>query len=112
MKIDSFSITFEIVTPESVEDGKIADSGCHIEPAQGYSLRDALAWLRLHKGCSRYADCSDSWPCRNPRWFTFDCSEDFRTGENETLALHMPDCVTQSSRMRIARILGHGKYWR
>lgn len=112
MKIDSFSITFDIVTPESAEDGEIAASGYHIEPDQGYSLRDALAWLRLHNGCSRYADRSDSWPCRNPRWFTFDGGEDFRTGAHETLTLHIPACVTEYSRQRIARILGHGKYWR
>lgn len=114
MKIDAFSITFEIVTDESAQDGDVAERGFCIEREQGYSLRDAVSWLRLHKGMdSPYgADCSLISTRHAPRWFSYDSGENYRTGEHEYLALHIPECVTASSRMRIARCLGYGKYWR
>lgn len=113
MKIDAFAITFEIVTDESAEHGEADESGYYIESEQGYSLRDALAWLGLHKGCGipHQADCSPLSISNPPRSFYYDGELNFRTGEHEYLALHIPRCVTASSRMRLARYLGYGKHW-
>lgn len=101
-----FSVTFDVVTPESAEHGDFAESGYVI---QDVSLRDALAELDAD-GCHVEADCCPvSLQCP-PRWFTaYDTNqgtrEYYERGESESRSLHVPDNVTPSSRLRIARLL-------
>ena len=69
--------------------------------AQDVSLREAI---RLIGGFVVEADC---WPISKPRWFTnSEYGENYRTGEVEHRSLHVPESVTNASRLRIARLLG------
>ncbi len=96
-----FSVTFETITPESAEHGDIEESGFIIE---NVSLRDALSDFQCH-GC--YVE-ADSTPVRNPRWFTAYETNDgtrdyYEQGITENRSLHIPDHITEASRLRIAR---------
>jgi hypothetical protein len=99
--MNGFSITYDIVTPESAEDGDVADSGFLVE---GVTFREAMDELRWYRGGHVEAD---SYPVRNPRWFTFiAASENYATGEVTSYSLHIPEHITEASRQRIARLLG------
>jgi len=96
-----FSITYDIVTPESAEDGDLADCGMH---AEGLTFREAMDELRWHRGCHVEAD---SYPLHRPRWFTFyEAEHDYATGAVTSYSLHIPEHITEASRKRIARIVG------
>ena len=98
-----FSVTFETITPESAEDGEAEDRGFVVEAV---SLREAVEALE-GLGCHVEADC---YPVTAPRWFTaYSTREDYGTGETENRSLHLPESITESTRIRIARLLGcHG----
>jgi hypothetical protein len=94
----TFDVTYDIVTHESAEHGDTAERGF---VAQGISLREAI---REIGGCAYEADC---WPVRGPRYFiNHEFNEDFATGARETRYLHLPNHLTEASRLRIARLLG------
>jgi hypothetical protein len=98
-----FSVTFEIVTQESAEDGERG----FIE--QDATLRDAIeAVNRTRTNRVDGVECieADSHPCVRPRWITIVNGMEFETGANESRALHIPDTVTASSARRIARLVG------
>ena len=98
-----FSITYETVTPESAEDGEAADLGFYM---QEISFTEAMSYLRNIGALGCYCE-ADGYPLSTPRWFTFyQVEEDFRTGETTSYALHLPENLTSSSRMRIARAVG------
>lgn len=100
-----FHITYEIVTPESAENGDaeergyIMDGGMHVtieteedRQAAAYSLREALSQL----GCLE--DCG--------RWFSeSDDREDYQTGARERRDLHPPRNITPASYKRLKRVL-------
>jgi hypothetical protein len=93
-----FDVTYDIVTHESAEHGDVAERGF---AAKGIGLREAI---REIGGQAFEADC---WPVQSPRWFTnHEYNEDFTTGTRETRYLHLPNHLTEASRMRIARLLG------
>lgn len=93
-----FDVAYEIWTPEDVEHGETRNRGF---VAEDVSLREAIAAIGHH---AHEADC---WPVRHPRWFTNDeYDQNYRTGANESRSLHIPESVTEASRMRIARLLG------
>lgn len=99
-----FSITYEIVTPESAEQGEAANQGFHLEDLR---FRDAYEELRSLGAVGCHCE-ADSYPLRwsPPRWFSFvDVSENYATGEVTSYALHIPENITSASRMRIARLL-------
>lgn len=94
----TFDVTYDIVTPESAEHGDAAERGF---VATGLGLREAIQEIG---GIAYEADC---WPVRSPRWFTnHEYSENFTTGARETRYLHLPNHLTEASRLRIARLLG------
>jgi hypothetical protein len=99
-KTNSFSVTYDIVTPESAEEGDYAESGFL---AENVSLREAIDLLG---GCASEADCSPFSVTCPPRWFTLYGSMDYRSGETESRSLHLPAGTTPSSALRIARLLG------
>lgn len=102
----TFGVTFEIITPESAEDGE-ADSRGWIE--EGASLRDALKALhgtRTNRVGGVEDISLDSWPCERPRSITVTNGSEFETGAHESRALHIPASVTRSSARRIARAAG------
>jgi len=102
----TFTVTYDIVTPESAEDGDAAERGLIVEAA---SLHDAVAALfETRTSLVDGVECieTDEWPMREPRWVQVTNGREFETGASETRALHMPDSLTRSTRVRIARLLG------
>lgn len=98
-----FAVTFEIVTPESAEHGDAESRGF---VGEALTLREALREL----GCGHIE--ADSYPLTRstaPRWFTRYGETDYRTGADESRALHIPESITPASRLRLARLIGcHG----
>jgi hypothetical protein len=93
-----FDVTFEIWTPEDCEHGDTDNRGFVVE---GVSLREAVREI------GHYALEADCWPVSSPRCFTnFEYDENFQTGARESRSLHLPNHLTEASRMRIARLLG------
>lgn len=102
MNKESFCVTFELVTPESAENGEASETGFLSE---GCSLREAVDLLG---GSAHEADSFPLTRSNPPRWFTYTDSDprDFRTGEIESRSLHLPRNTTPSSALRVARLLG------
>ena len=101
-----FSVTFEIVTQESAEQGDAEERGFICE---GASLREALADVNATRTNEvDGVECieTDSSPCCKPRWVTIVNGMEYRTGAQESRSLHIPDCVTDASARRIARLVG------
>lgn len=97
-----FTVTYDIVTSESAEDGDVAEAGfvcpggwrfgADEDADVAVTLRDAL----------RLVGCVED----SGTWFTeTDGREDYRTGAVERRALHPPRNITPSSYARIARLL-------
>jgi len=109
--IKGFSVTFERYFPhDEGEDVCEPDEiGFVIEDV---SLRDAMS-LGLEYSRPEWAgSCeADSYPVRSVRWLTFHNWNDFtreniEQGIDESRSLHIPDSVTEASRMRICRLFG------
>lgn len=100
-----FSVSFDIVTPESAEHGDAAERGFICE---GATLRNALADVQATRDACSSVECieCDSAPCDRPRWVTVSNGPSYRTGESESRALHIPATVSRSSARRIARLVG------
>lgn len=97
---NTWNVTYEIVTPESAEDGDAAEHGFLIEDA---SFRDAIdAWS--HGGAYTEADSCPISLAYPPRWFTVQDDPSYRDGSQESRSLHIPDHVTPASRVRLARV--------
>lgn len=95
-----FSVTFEIVTHESAENGETEEHGFVV---QDVSLREAL------RDFGNHAQAANSWPVSRsypPRWLIAPSDKDYATGAEETRSLHFPRDITPSSAIRIARMLG------
>jgi hypothetical protein len=95
-----FSLSFEIVTPESAEHGE-ADSRGMI--AEGLTLRDALALFEQERS-GGYVE-SDSYPVMRPRWFTCYGEPDSVDGSTRSVSLHLPESISEGTRRRIGRLL-------
>lgn len=92
-----FDITYEIITPESAENGDVSDSGFEHEQV---TLREAYDILRG----AEYAESSE-YPIRAPRWITFyKTDENYSTGEVKNMSLHFPHDLSAASRIRICRL--------
>ena len=90
----SYSVTYDIVTPESAENGDVAEAGY---VAEDVSLRDAIdaggGVCYEHNG--------------GYEWFTnCEYNLNYGTGAQESRSLHLPDGITGASRVRIGRLLG------
>lgn len=92
-----FSVTYEIVTPESAEDGDAAERGFEM---QDVSLREAWEFLRWQGG---HCEASDSH-ILTARWLTLYGEQDYRTGSYTNYSLHLPEGLSQNTRLRIARL--------
>lgn len=101
-----FNVTYEIVTPESAEQGDAAESGFI---AKGCTLREAIQYVRETRtnrvSGVECVECDES-PVRDPRWITVSNGMEFETGAYESRSLHLPDTLTAASRCRVARLLG------
>lgn len=94
----NWSVTFSLATPESAED---AERGHDYEATD---FRTAIGYF------GDYAASADSYPVDGSvRWFDSAVIEDrahFELGHDRHLSLHIPDQITASSRLRLARYLG------
>lgn len=101
-----FDVTFEIVTPESAEDGDAEERGY---VSRSVTLRQAVGDLHSTRTSAvdgvQSIEANES-PVRSPRWITVFNGPEFETGANESRSLHIPPGVTDSSRLRIARLAG------
>ena len=102
----TFSVSFEIVTYESAENGDAAERGV-IDDA--LPLRDAIN--EVHRTRTNLvggveAIEADSWPAGRVRWVTVFNSAEYETGARESRTLHLPDTITPASSRRIARLVG------
>lgn len=105
-----FNVTYEIVTPESVAHGDADERGYIVE---GATFRDAVAELgatRTARVDGRNGIEADCCAPGVPRWITITNGMEFETGAYESRSLHIPDNVTPSSAVRIARYLGAYTY--
>jgi len=103
---EQFHVTYEIVTPESAEEGDVAERGyAHsnggrdslecVENVDDYAM-DLRSALRI---CSPAFDCG--------RWFDEEpWTLNYKTGEQIRHSLHPPRSVTPSSYQRIKRLIG------
>jgi hypothetical protein len=97
-----FNVTYEIVTPESAEQGDAEERGFLLEDAR---LREAVD---LCESCGTLVEADSSPLSREqpPRWLTFYGDLDYRDGSQESRSLHLPEGITPSSALRIARLVG------
>lgn len=113
-----YHLTYEITTEESAEQGDFANHGFVTrnlttprknnmpkKPAE-FSLREAIDFLlsRESEGPVQADSCPISVQCP-PRWFSYGGKLDFELNGWVTVSLHLPDKVTPSSAIRIARLL-------
>lgn len=101
-----FSVTYEIVTPESAEYGDAEERGFICKDVD---LREAISEVNRTRTneVDGVTDIScDEFPMRSPRWVTITNGMEYRTGAQESRSLHMPEELTASTRRRIARLLG------
>jgi hypothetical protein len=115
MSKSRFTVTYEIVTPQSAahgeadERGYVDDHGCTDTKPLPLTLRDALKAFRgTRTNRVDGVECTelDSSPCVRPRWITVCNGMEFETGAHESRSLHIPGTVTNSSARRIARLTG------
>lgn len=101
-----FSVTYEIVTQESAENGEAEEIGFELESG---SLRDAIDAVTVTRTNMvdgvECVELSDS-DAASARWITVSNGMEFETGAHESRSLHFPDNLTAASKRRIARILG------
>ena len=92
------SKTYEVVTPESAEDGEVADSGFDQEN-EPYTFRELVATMRAHYEPSCWPVTQDT----NPEhvWFTSGDDIDYVDGSTTRTSIHF-------SRSNPAR---NRKYW-
>ncbi len=101
-KEKGWRVTFDIVTPESAENGGVASAG-FVEPGGwhyvvGFESDDGMTLREALSICCPHEDCGS--------WFTeTDARENYQTGARETRSLHPPRGITGASYARVARLL-------
>lgn len=98
-----FTVTYEIVTEESAREGDAAERGYL---GQDMTFREALKLFNDERDWT-YVE-SDILPMsaqQPPSWFTDYGETAFASGEQRSVSLHLPDGITGSSAMRIARLV-------
>ena len=90
------SCTFEVVTPESAEEGEVADSGFLVE-SEPVTFRELVSIMRDYPNPSCYPPSGDSG-----EWLSSHPSQDCRDCSETTESLHF-------SRENPPRMV---KYWR
>ena len=103
-----FRVTYEIVTPESAENGDVESHG-FVLPGNGRDdietamtqPRDAYnITLREAMGLASPNEDSGNW------WTEHEHDTDYRTGAVENRSIHPPRNITPASYRRVSRILG------
>lgn len=101
-----FRVTYDIVTPESAENGDTAENG-FVLPG-GYHVDVATAIADTEGDYEMDLRTALNYVCpqeNSGRWFTeCDGRENYRTGEHETRSLHPPRSITASSYRRLCKL--------
>jgi hypothetical protein len=102
----TFDVTYDIVTPESAEQGDYEELGFI---AKGVCLRDAIEAVRDTR-TSQVAGIEAIEPSSVGRNFDFDWIRvvngmEYETGAQESRTLHIPRHATPSTRARILRLV-------
>lgn len=109
-----FHVTYDIVTPESAEQGAVAEGGFMLANATRMPIGPAdygekagqiaeKCGLTLHEAVDLLGlleDTGDSYS-----YYEADPRQDYRTGNEETRSLHLPYTVTAASAARVAKVL-------
>ena len=103
--MNTYNITYEIITPESAENGDCEETGFIAEHVT--SLRAAIEHLGYGAGGVE-ANC---YPVHGATWITAyrvneGTREYYETGTEENRSLHLDAAITNASRTRIMRLLG------
>ncbi len=103
-----FRVTYDIVTPESAENGEAAEGGFvtpgnwHAPIEEALTTPDSDLEMDLREALRLVSPSYDSG-----RWFDEpEHNTDYRTGAVESRALHPPKNITPASYRRLARYLG------
>ena len=91
-----FNITYETWLEEDVEIGDTDDKGFYLECV---SLREAYDFLRWEGSCE-----ASAYPVNQARWLSFNNEANYIDGKTTCYSLHIPDAVTPSSRLRLAKL--------
>ena len=95
-----FTVTYEVVTPESAADGEASESG--FADTGGWKYQEP-ALVSLHDA----VEIAGRGLINCGRWFTTsDADIDYATGAETTYSIHPPRNCTPASYRRIARALG------
>jgi hypothetical protein len=106
-----FSVTFERYLPHG-DDEDICEADEREFVIEDVSLRDAMRLGLEYLNPDWAGHCEpDCHPVRGVRWLSFDnwndgTDEYFRLGITERRALHIPDHISESSRIRICKLFG------
>lgn len=114
-----FAVTYETVSEESAREGDAAERGfINAEgllvqaiigkptPGVRMKFREAFNLFQQERDWTHVeADCYPISPDNPPSWFTDSGEIQFASGECRAISLHLPENVTGSSAMRIARLL-------
>jgi hypothetical protein len=104
-----YSVSYEIVTPESAEDGDSAESGWIVEHVGLREAFEAVHGTRTNEVDGISAIEADSCPLSHGavlRWVTVTNGMEYRTGAVESRSIHFPKSITRASAIRLARLLG------
>jgi hypothetical protein len=117
--LQGFAVTYSITTEESSMAGDYAESGFldingtpvaanigETTPGVHMGFREAFELFNQERDWTHVE--SDSYPISAqfpPRWFTDSGEIAFASGECREVSLHLPESVTGSSAMRIARLV-------
>lgn len=103
-----FSVTYEIVTPESAEQGDAESRGFI---CWDVTLREALQSL-FETRTSQVDGISAIEPndseYQRARWMTVYNGAEYLTGANESRSIHFPERVTGATRARLVRLVLRG----
>lgn len=101
MDRNTFSVTYEIVTPQSAEHGEAEATGFELEAG---TLREA--WDIVRWGCEGGIE-ADEWPVIAPRRVSYYGVEtSYVDGAVKSYSVHFPANITPASARRVARLLG------
>jgi hypothetical protein len=105
--MSKFTVTYEIVTPESAEHGDAESRGFVLSGEWRADVDEVMAnpglvdmTLREAMQLAYPQEDSGKW------WTECDGRQDHRTGAYETRSIHPPENITASSYARVTRLLG------
>jgi hypothetical protein len=86
------SITYQIVTPESAEQGDVEESGFALEDSECMDVEEVQSEIAFHTGSFQGFEASNSGAVASSTyWSTVDGEEDYETGALKFYAVHLSD---------------------